>query len=619
MTELLTGNEAIARGAYESGVVIAAAYPGTPSTEILEQLSHYREVYTEWSPNEKVALEVALGASIAGVRAIAAMKHVGLNVAADPLFTSAYTGVTGGLVIVSADDPGMHSSQNEQDSRTYAKHAKIPMLEPSDSQEAKDFVGLALSLSEEYDTPVLLRVTTRISHSKSLVKLGDRRLATTKPYTRKIHKYVATPANARVLRVGLERRLERLRDLSERISVNRVECSDSVARPSIGVIAAGIAYQYAREAFGDCAVYLRLGMTFPLPMQTIREFAETVETLYVVEELDPFMEEQIKAAGICCLGKQMVPSVGELSPEKLTSALEGSVHSASNMTENAGAAYSPEAPGPAASPSLRDEPVSAAVPRPPMLCAGCPHRGVFYTLRKRKNIMITGDIGCYTLGSAEPLSAMDTCICMGASISAGHGASLAFATTNRDTRVVAVIGDSTFFHSGIAGLMDVVYNRSSCVTIVLDNRTTGMTGHQDNPGTGYTLKGEKTVSLDIAEICRALGVELVMEIDPYSLSEVDEAIDRALSAHGPAVIVARQACLLKKDAPSRPRAQSTATVKRRVVPERCRLCKRCLSLGCPALSFDKYALVDSDICAGCGICAQVCPFGAIERVSDSGE
>lgn len=595
VTELLTGNEAIARGAYESGVLIAAAYPGTPSTEILEQLSRYSEVYTEWSPNEKVALEVALGASIAGVRAMAAMKHVGLNVAADPLFTSAYTGVTGGLVIVSADDPGMHSSQNEQDSRTYAKHAKIPMLEPSDSQEAKDFVGLALSISEEYDTPVLLRVTTRISHSKSLVELGDRSPAAVKPYTRQIGKYVATPANARVLRVSLERRLERLRDLSESIPVNRVEPSDSVVRPRIGVVAAGVAYQYAREVFGDSAAYLRLGMTYPLPVQMIREFAQTVETLYVVEELDPFLEEQIRAEGIDCIGKQVIPPVGELSPERLKRALECSAHDPSG------------------------EIVSVAVPRPPMLCAGCPHRSVFYSLRKRKDIMVTGDIGCYTLGSAEPLSAMDTCICMGASISAGHGASLAFAATNRDTRVVAVIGDSTFFHSGITGLMDVVYNRSSCVAIVLDNRTTGMTGHQDNPGTGYTLKGEKTIALDIAAICRALGVELVIEVDPYSLSEVDGALDRALSANGPAVIVARHACLLKRDASPSTGAQQTAPVKRRVVAERCRLCKRCLSLGCPALSFDRCAFVDLDICAGCGICAQVCPFEAIERMSDIGE
>lgn len=605
---LLTGNEAIARGAYESGVIVAAAYPGTPSTEILEQIARYEEVYAEWSPNEKVALEVAIGASIAGVRSIAAMKHVGLNVAADPLFTSAYTGVTGGLVVVSADDPGMHSSQNEQDNRNYAKHAKLPMLEPSDSQEAKDFVGLALSISEEYDTPVILRVTTRIAHSKSLVTLGSRRTVEAVPYTRRISKYVATPANSRVLRVGLEDRLERLSALSNTIEINKVEVANGQAAPEIGVVAAGVAYQYAREVFGDSAAYLKLGMTYPMPLHMIGSFAQRFKTLYVVEELDPFMQEQIQAAGIDCVGKQVIPAVGELTPEVLYDALLARPEP-SRSSVSSGVASEKAISGTA----------SSAVPRPPSLCAGCPHRGVFHALRKHKNILITGDIGCYTLGSAEPLSAMDTCICMGASISAGHGASKAFAATGRDTRVVAVIGDSTFFHSGITGLLDIVYNRGSCITIVLDNRTTGMTGHQDNPGTGYTVKGDKTVAVDISAVCRSLGIERVAEISSYSLSEIDNALDESLSSNEPSVIVVKQPCLLKKRNSEDSGSRSEPPAKSRVIADKCRSCRLCLSIGCPALSIQESAWVNPDVCAGCGVCVQVCPFGAIERVSINGD
>ncbi|HQD17200.1 MAG TPA: indolepyruvate ferredoxin oxidoreductase subunit alpha [Bacillota bacterium] len=603
LMKLLTGNEAIARGAYESGVVVAAAYPGTPSTEILEEIAKYDEIYAEWSPNEKVALEVAIGASIAGVRSIVAMKHVGLNVAADPLFTVAYTGVTGGLVIVSADDPGMHSSQNEQDNRNYAKHAKMPMLEPSDSQEAKDFVGLALSISEEYDTPVLLRITTRIAHSKSLVTLGTREPTQAIPYTRRIPKYVATPANSRILRVGLEHRLRRLTELSNTIEVNKIEFPEGESEAEIGVVAAGVAYQYAREAFGDNAIYLKLGMTYPMPLELVRQVAERVKTLYVVEELDPFMQDQIQGAGINCVGKQVFPSIGEFTPEVVSQAV--SINAAGSASASGtGSSSAPEEAGP-------DAAASPAIARPPSLCAGCPHRSVFYVLRKRKNIMVTGDIGCYTLGSAAPLSAMDTCICMGASISAGHGASKAFSLTGRDTRVVAVIGDSTFFHSGITGLLDVVYNRGSCVTIVLDNRTTGMTGHQDNPGTGYTVKGERTVEVDIGDICRALGIERVTEVNPYSLSEIESALDESLSLNEPSVIVVKHPCLLKKPSPTD--ARSAHMARTNVIEDKCRSCKLCLSIGCPALSIKEFASIDPEVCAGCGVCVQVCPFHAIER------
>lgn len=421
MKAFLTGNEAIARGAYEAGVTFAAAYPGTPSTEILENIAPYKEhIYAEWSPNEKVALEVAIGASIAGARSLAAMKHVGVNVAADPLFTYAYTGVNGGLILVSADDPGMHSSQNEQDNRYYAKFSKIAMVEPSDSQEAKDFVKIALEISEKYDTPVLFRVTTRICHSKGLVAFGEREEVGIKPYSKNIPKYVATPANGRVLHVKVEERLKKLEDFSNETELNRIEWNDK----KVGIITSGVAYQYAKEVFGDRVSYLKLGFTYPLPMKKIKEFADQVETLYIIEELEPYIEEQVKAAGIACIGKDLIPRVGELNPDIIAKAILGEERPTIQYGE------------------------AEVVGRPPTMCAGCPHRGFFYMLSKKKNVMITGDIGCYTLGSAEPLNAMDTCICMGASISAGHGAQKAFEFHGVDKKVVGVIGDSTFFHSG---------------------------------------------------------------------------------------------------------------------------------------------------------------------------
>ncbi|PLX35083.1 MAG: indolepyruvate ferredoxin oxidoreductase subunit alpha, partial [Clostridiales bacterium] len=462
MKELLTGNEAVARGAYEAGISYASAYPGTPSTEILENIAPYKkEIVAEWAPNEKVALESAIGASIAGARSLAAMKHVGVNVAADPLFTYGYTGVNGAMVLVTADDPGLHSSQNEQDNRYYAKFAKIAMLEPSDSQEAKDMIKSAIEISEKFDTMVLYRLTTRICHSKGIVELGERTELGAKPYEKNIPKYVAAPANAKKLHIVLEDKLKELEAFSNETPLNFIEWNER----KIGIVSSGVAYQYSKDVFGDTASYLKIGFSFPLPMEKIKAFAKEVDTLYVIEELEPFMEEQMKAAGIECIGKDKIPNIGELNPDIIAKTLLGE----SRETI---------------------EPISdKVVGRPPTMCAGCPHRGFFYELSKKKNIMVTGDIGCYTLGSAAPLNAMETCICMGASISLGHGAQKAFNRHAVDKRVVAVIGDSTFFHSGMTGLLDIAYNNSNTVTVILDNRITGMTGHQENPGTGFTLQG----------------------------------------------------------------------------------------------------------------------------------
>lgn len=588
MKALLTGNEAVARGAYEAGLIFASAYPGTPSTEILENLIQYKsDIYSEWAPNEKVAFEAAAGAAIAGARSLAAMKHVGVNVAADPLFTFAYTGTNGGFLLVSADDPGMHSSQNEQDNRNYAKFAKIPMLEPSDSQEVKDFTILALQISEQYDTPVLLRLTTRICHSKSVVELGERINAPLKGYARNIGKYIAAPANARALRVKLEDRLIRLRDFSNATEINSVEYNDK----ETGVISSGVAFQYAREVFGENASYMKLGCTYPLPMEKIKEFAKNVKTLYVIEELDPYIEEQLKAEGIACIGKELIPSIGELSPDIVRNAVFG-------VEEKL----------------IQSE--IKAVGRPPTLCAGCPHRGLFYTLSKKKNLMIAGDIGCYTLGSAEPLNAMDTCICMGASISAGHGAAKVFEKSNSNMKAVAVIGDSTFFHSGITSLMDIVYNKGNCTTIILDNRITGMTGHQENPGTGYTLMGEKAPIVNIPELCSAIGIkdENIFVVNPLDLKETDNAIKQAMDSDEPSVVITKWPCILKRFSPEDKEEFDLSRKLCAVNEEKCKSCKLCLKTGCPAISFDKISNINPDICTGCQVCLQVCPFHAIEKV-----
>lgn len=595
--ELMTGNEAVARGMYEAGGAFASAYPGTPSTEILENIVKYKDsIYCEWAPNEKVALEAALGAAIAGGRSMATMKHVGVNVAADPLFTFAYTGTNGGCVIVSADDPGMHSSQNEQDNRAYGAFAKLPILEPANSQEAKDFTVLAFELSEKFDTPVLLRLTTRVCHGKSIVELGPVQETVIKPYEKNIAKYIATPANGKVMRVELEKRLARLKEFSETTEINQVEMEETplfegnpVPSQGIGVVTSGIAYQYAKEVFKDEASYLKIGMSHPLPLDKIKAFAKTVKTLYVVEELEPFMENQLKAEGIVCIGKEKIPAIGELSPDVVRKGIYGYKKEFNQ----------PEAPVPN---------------RPPTMCAGCPHRGLFYVLSKRKDIMVTGDIGCYTLGSAPPLQAMDTCICMGASISSGHGANTIFKKAGSKMKTVAVIGDSTFFHSGITSLMDIVYNRGNCVSIILDNRTTGMTGHQENPGTGFTLMGEEAPMVDIPELCKAVGIkeENLYVINPLDLKETSEALEKCLASEEATVIVTRWPCILKRFSEADKKEFDLEGKPCEVDQDKCTACKLCLKTGCPAIRFDEKAHIDEAMCTSCQVCVQVCPFDAIK-------
>lgn len=575
--KLLTGDEAIARGAWEAGVKVAAAYPGTPSTEILENLARYDEIYAEWSPNEKVAMEVAGGAAIAGVRAIVSMKHVGLNVAADPLMTLSYTGIGRGMVIVSADDPGMHSSQNEQDNRYYAPFAKIPMFEPADSQEALDMTRAAFEISEEYDTPVLLRVTTRICHGKSPACVKDRAEVETKAFTRNPQKFVMIPGYAKKRHVVVEERSLRLAGLSETTPVNRIVRG----RGEIGIISSGAASQYAREVAPD-ADFLLLGMTNPLPERMIREFAASVEKLYVVEELEPYIEERVRALGIEVTGKAVFSRCGELTPEIIRRGLTG------------------------------EEPETVCVPsdisipmRPPVLCPGCPHRGFFHVVNKNK-LHVTGDIGCYTLSVLPPLASMDTCVCMGASISGAVGFSKAL-EDQPGKKVVAVLGDSTFMHSGMTGLMDTVYNRSKVITCVLDNRTTAMTGHQEHPGTGFTVKGEPTYSVRIADVARALGVKHVHEVDPYDIDETDRAFKACIELDEPSVIIAKRACALK--------CKNTDFTLSTVVQEQCKKCRACLKIGCPAIvAKDDVIMIDKSLCFGCGICRQVCPFGAIVSV-----
>ncbi len=588
MKAILTGNEAVARGAYEAGLTFASAYPGTPSTEILENLAQYRnDLYCEWAPNEKVALEAAIGASVAGVRSMAAMKHVGVNVAADPLFTFAYTGVTGGCVLISADDPGLHSSQNEQDNRNYAEAARVLMLEPSDSRESKEFMKLGFELSEKFNTPVMLHMTTRVCHSKGLVELEERVDKEPVAYEKNIKKFVATPANARVLRAQLEERIRDMTEYANNTDINKPEYNSR----EIGVVSSGIAYQYAREVFGEEVSYLKLGMTWPVPIDLIRKFAESVDTLYVVEEMDPYLQRHMKAAGIECIGKEVIPVWDELDPDTVKSAVSGQKAECVQST-------------------------LAAVDRPPTLCAGCPHRGFFYVLSKKKDIVITGDIGCYTLGSAPPLNAIDTCFCMGGSISSGHGAATALKWSGKNQKAVAVIGDSTFFHSGINSLMDVVYNRGSSVSVILDNRITAMTGHQQNPGTGCTLMGEATTEVDIPLLCKAIGMkeENIYTVNPLKLDEVEAALDEALAKDEPTVIITRWPCILKKY--SEQDMQEFDLSKRycEIDQEKCRKCKICSNTGCPAIYTGQQITIDKTSCTGCGVCRQVCPFDAIGEV-----
>lgn len=584
MRKIMTGNEAIARGAWEAGVHVAAAYPGTPSTEILENISEYKDVYSEWATNEKVALEVAAGASIAGGRALAAMKHVGLNVAADPLFTLAYTGVNGGLVVVTADDPGLFSSQNEQDNRYYALHAKLAMVEPSDSQECLDYVKEAFEISEKFDTPVLFRVTTRICHSKTLVKIAEKTPTDVKDYVRNPAKYIMAPAAAKRRKYQMEDRIAAMSEYSETTCLNRVERGTG----SVGIITSGISYNHAKEVFGDEASYLKLGFTWPLPEKMVRAFAESVETLYVIEENEPYLETFVKSLGIPCTGRDKLPWVDELTPEIIRRAFFP------ESKEQGG--YKID---------------SVAPPRPPVLCAGCTHRGFYYEIAKYKDIVVSGDIGCYTLGMVPPLSALDSVICMGASVSAGVGFQKAAEIAHRKQKVFAVIGDSTFFHSGITGLIDAVVNKAPIVINILDNRITAMTGHQENPGTGRTLMGEPTHQVDLKALCTACGVkpENIRLIDPYDLAETAAAIKAGYEAVDPFVIITTSPCALIKDV-----MKARANMKCKVDETKCIKCKLCLKAGCPAVNFrDGRIYIDRASCNGCTVCAQICPKHAITR------
>ena len=579
MKKLLIGNEAVAWGLYHGGLQVISSYPGTPSTEITEFLAKHDDIHTEWAPNEKVACETAFGASLAGVRSACAMKHVGLNVAADPLFTLSYTGVTGGMVICVADDPAMHSSQNEQDSRHYAIAAKVPMLEPADSAEAYAFARSAFALSEEYDTPVILRMCTRIAHSQCLVELGEREQVPMKEYVKQPAKYIMMPAYAKTRHPLVEQRTERLRDLAENCAYNRAENRGS----RIGIITSGCSYLYVKEVFGDSVSILKIGMPNPLPEKLIRDFAASVEKLYVIEELDPVIEQHVRALGIACTGKELFSPLGEFSQQTIREAFR---------KEGVDFGETPVAQGSA-----------PAIPgRPPMMCAGCPHRGMFYTLAKN-HITVLGDIGCYTLGAVAPLNALDSTLCMGASVSGIHGYNLA---RGRETekKTVAVIGDSTFMHSGMTGLVNVSYNATNSTVIILDNSITGMTGHQQNPTTGYNIKGDPAAKVDLEALCRALGIRRVRVVDPYDLKACETAVKEELAAEEPSVIISRRPCVLLK--------YVKAKAPLRVNPEKCRSCKRCMGLGCPAISMKNgKTRIDGTLCVGCGVCAQLCAFDAI--------
>ena len=576
MKKLCLGNAAVARGAYEAGVNVVASYPGTPSTEITEEIVKFDEIYAEWSPNEKVAAEVAIGASIAGARAMSCMKHVGLNVMADPVFTVSYTGVNGGLVFCVADDPGMHSSQNEQDSRHYAAASKIAMLEPSDSAECKEFTRIAFDLSEQFDTPMFIRLSTRVSHSQSLVELCERTEVPVKDYQKNISKYVMMPAMAVRRHVDVEKRICDLTEFAETSELNVVEENGS----KIGVITAGVSYVYAKEALGDKADYLKLGMVYPLPIEKIKTFAAKYDTVYIIEELDPVIETHCRAIGITnIVGKDAFTLLGEYTPNMLKKVVLGQ-----EKPENIQ--------------------LSEAIPvRPPVMCAGCPHRGTFYVLKKL-GLVVSGDIGCYTLGATVPLQSVDTTICMGASVSAAHGMAKARGT-EFNKKLVSVIGDSTFMHSGITGLVDIVYNKGNNTVIILDNSITGMTGHQDNPTTGFTIRGEETKQVNLVSLCRAVGIEHIAVCDPFDVKEFERVVKQEVEREAPSVIIAQRPCALLKS------VKYTGHCK---ITENCRNCKMCMKLGCPAITVKNGSvIIDETQCNGCGLCTNVCPFSAIVK------
>ncbi|MBE6749878.1 MAG: indolepyruvate ferredoxin oxidoreductase subunit alpha [Ruminococcaceae bacterium] len=573
MKKLMIGNQAVAAGLHDGGLGVVSSYPGTPSTEITEFLAKYDDIHSEWAPNEKVACEVAFGASLAGARSACAMKHVGLNVAADPLFTLSYTGVNGGMVICVADDPAMHSSQNEQDSRHYAIASKIPMLEPADSQEAYSFAKAAFELSEKYDTPVLLRMCTRIAHSQSIVETEEPVGAVVKDYEKNPQKYIMMPGNAIKRHPIVEARTEALRELAEDCAYNTLEMNSD----EVGIITSGCSYLYVKEVLGDSASILKIGMPNPLPVKLIKEFAQKVKKLYVIEELDPVIENHVRALGIDVVGKDVFSILGEFSQATIAKAFK--------MGEKQ---------------TISADSVIPA--RPPMMCAGCPHRGMYYVLAKNK-ITVLGDIGCYTLGAVPPLNALDSTLCMGASVSGLHGFNAARGA-DTEKKSVAVIGDSTFMHSGMTGLVNVAYNATNSTVIILDNSITGMTGHQQNPTTGYNIKGDPTAKVDLEALCKALGINRVRVVDPYDLKACEVAVKEELAAEEPSVIISRRPCVLLKSVKPLPPLKVEA--------DKCKSCKRCMSMGCPAISFkDGKAKIDSTLCVGCGVCKQLCAFDAI--------
>ncbi len=581
MKKLMLGNEAIARGLYEAGCGFVSSYPGTPSTEITEYAAKYDEIYAEWAPNEKVSAEAAYGACIGGMRSFCGMKHVGLNVAADLLFTAAYSGVNAGFVLAVADDPGMHSSQNEQDSRHYAIAAKVPMLEPADSKECLELTKLAYELSEEYDTPVIIRLSTRISHSQGIVEIFDRENISLKPYTKNPQKYVMMPAGARARHIFVEERMKKLTEYAESSSINQVEMGGE-----IGIITSGVAYQYAKEALGDKASYLKLVMVNPLPVDLIKNFASKFKKVYILEELDPIIETHCKANGINVIGKELFSLLGEYSSSEIANKILNIKTDYLNIEETS--------------------PV-----RPPVLCSGCPHRGIFYVFNKLK-LFVNGDIGCYTLAAQAPLNAMDTTICMGYSVSGMHGFNKARGAES-EKKAVAVLGDSTFIHSGITGLINIAYNGSNSTIVILDNSITGMTGHQHNPTTGFNLKGEPANAVNLEELCKAVGIKRVTVVDPFNITECETVLKEELAANEPSVIIARRPCALLKSVKVKPAVWINTSI--------CMNCGLCLKMGCPSIKkSDNGLVIDTTLCTGCGVCKKVCKFNAIvEEDNQNGE